>query len=97
MSLCDGGCQIKPLCCGKGAGDHASGRHIRANSRSNMWPMDDNALFSSLRDKLFTAVVGDVLDKLGWRRQFLPQAIGPSTGHEDRWACNAGPRGGRLR
>ena len=39
--------------------------------------MDDNALFSSLRDKLFTAVVGDVLDKMGWRRQFLPQAIGP--------------------
>ena len=27
--------------------------------------MDDNALFSSLRDKLFTAVVGDVLDKMG--------------------------------
>ena len=39
--------------------------------------MDDNALFSSLRDKLFTAVVGDVLDKMGWRRQFLPQAIAP--------------------
>jgi len=39
--------------------------------------MDDEALFSSLRDRLFTAVVGDVLDKLGWRRQFLPQAIGP--------------------
>lgn len=39
--------------------------------------MDDNALFSSLRDKLFTAVVGDVLDKIGYRRQFLPQAIGP--------------------
>jgi 4-hydroxy-4-methyl-2-oxoglutarate aldolase len=39
--------------------------------------MDDDALLSTLRDKLFTAVVGDVLDKLGWRRQFLPQAIGP--------------------
>jgi len=39
--------------------------------------MDDDALFSSLRDKLFTAVVGDVLDKMGRRRQFLPQAIGP--------------------
>ena len=42
-----------------------------------MAKMDDDALFSSLRDKLFTAVVGDVLDKMGWRRQFLPQAIGP--------------------
>src|SRR5574337_1506138 len=39
--------------------------------------MDDAAAFASLRDKLFTAVVGDVLDKLGFRRQFLPQAIKP--------------------
>jgi regulator of RNase E activity RraA len=39
--------------------------------------MDDDTLFSSLRDKLYTAAVGDVLDKIGWRRQFLPQAIGP--------------------
>jgi len=37
----------------------------------------DDTLFSSLRDKLFTAVVGDVLDKMGRRRQFLPQAIQP--------------------
>ena len=42
-----------------------------------MAKMDEEALFSTLRDKLFTAVVGDVLDKMGWRRQFLPQAIGP--------------------
>ena len=40
---------------------------------------DDDILFSNLRDKLFTAVVGDVLDKMGCRRQFLPQAIGPLT------------------
>ena len=39
--------------------------------------MDDDALFANLRDKLFTAVVGDVLDKMGCRRQFLPQAIAP--------------------
>ena len=38
---------------------------------------NDEALFSRLRDHLFTAVVGDVLDKLGRRQQFLPQAIGP--------------------
>lgn len=37
----------------------------------------DDVLFSNLRDKLFTAVVGDVLDTMGWRRQFLPQAIQP--------------------
>ena len=39
--------------------------------------MDEAVLFSSLRENLFTAVVGDVLDKMGWRRQFLPQTIGP--------------------
>ena len=39
--------------------------------------MEEDVVFSNLRDKLFTAVVGDVLDKMGWRRQFLPQAIHP--------------------
>jgi 4-hydroxy-4-methyl-2-oxoglutarate aldolase len=37
----------------------------------------EDVLFASLRDTLFTAVVGDVLDKMGRRRQFLPQAISP--------------------
>ena len=41
--------------------------------------MEEDAVFTALRDTLFTAVVGDVLDKMGWRRQFLPQAIGPLT------------------
>ena len=39
--------------------------------------MEDTAIFSALRDKLFTAVVGDVLDRMGYQRQFLPQAIAP--------------------
>jgi 4-hydroxy-4-methyl-2-oxoglutarate aldolase len=39
--------------------------------------MEEEVVFSNLREKLFTAVVGDVLDKMGWRRQFLPQAIAP--------------------
>jgi 4-hydroxy-4-methyl-2-oxoglutarate aldolase len=39
--------------------------------------IEEDVLFASLRDKLFTAVVGDVLDKLGSRRQFLPQGIQP--------------------
>jgi len=42
-----------------------------------MAKMAEEALFVSLRDRLFTAVVGDVLDRMGRRRQFLPQAIGP--------------------
>lgn len=37
----------------------------------------DKGLFAALRDKLFTAVVGDVLDTMGYRRQFLAQPIAP--------------------
>lgn len=37
----------------------------------------DAELFAALRDELFTAVVGDVLDTMGYRRQFLPAGIAP--------------------
>lgn len=37
----------------------------------------DAELFDLLRTELYTAAVGDVMDKLGLRRQFLPQAIQP--------------------
>jgi 4-hydroxy-4-methyl-2-oxoglutarate aldolase len=40
-----------------------------------MAKMADEVLFANLRDELFTTVVGDVLDKMGWRREFLPQAV----------------------
>jgi 4-hydroxy-4-methyl-2-oxoglutarate aldolase len=39
--------------------------------------MDDAELIRVLKEDLFTAVVGDVLDAMGFRKQFLPQAIGP--------------------
>lgn len=39
--------------------------------------MKDTKLFPLIKEKLFTAVVGDVLDTLGYRNQFLPQAIKP--------------------
>jgi len=37
----------------------------------------DDEIFSLLKTQLFTAVVGDVMDGLGFRQQFLPAAIGP--------------------
>jgi regulator of RNase E activity RraA len=37
----------------------------------------DAELFRCLRDELFVAAVGDVLDAMGWQRQFLPAAIAP--------------------
>ena len=39
--------------------------------------MQDSELFLSIKKSLFTAVIGDVLDKMGYRSQFLPQAIKP--------------------
>jgi regulator of RNase E activity RraA len=41
-----------------------------------MW-RDDADLFGLMREKLFTAVIGDVLDSLGCTRQFLPPEIRP--------------------
>jgi regulator of RNase E activity RraA len=37
----------------------------------------DKAMFEVIRKELFTAVVGDVLDVMGYRRQFLPAGIAP--------------------
>ncbi len=39
--------------------------------------MTDDELFTILKTELFTAVVGDVLDVMGHRRQFLPAGIVP--------------------
>ena len=41
-----------------------------------IWKNDDE-LFESVREKLFVALVGDVLDKLGCQHQFLPAQIKP--------------------
>jgi len=43
---------------------------------TDLWK-DDADLFAQARRELFTAVVGDVMDKLGLRHQFLPAAIQP--------------------
>ena len=37
----------------------------------------ENAVFESIRNELSTAVVGDVLDVMGYRRQTLPPGISP--------------------
>ncbi|MFC3124912.1 RraA family protein [Pseudoroseomonas globiformis] len=38
-------------------------------------PTDDTALFAMMRQELFTAVLGDVMDVMGLRHQFLPPEI----------------------
>lgn len=41
-----------------------------------MWK-DDAELFALMRERLFPAVVGDILDTMGFMRQFLPPRIKP--------------------
>jgi regulator of RNase E activity RraA len=38
---------------------------------------NDNELFTLVKRELFTALVGDILDKLGFLHQFLPQHLKP--------------------
>jgi regulator of RNase E activity RraA len=38
---------------------------------------DDSSRFAVMKEKLFTAVIGDVLDQMGLTRQFLPPGIAP--------------------
>lgn len=45
-----------------------------------MWQTDDE-LFDLMRRELFTAVVGDALDKLGYEHQFLPPRLRPLAPH----------------
>jgi regulator of RNase E activity RraA len=42
---------------------------------------DDAELLSLMRQKLFPAVVGDILDNLGFHQQFLPREIQPLAPH----------------
>ncbi|MBL9215430.1 MAG: RraA family protein [Opitutaceae bacterium] len=51
-------------------------RAAAAKSRSAHWA-DDSGLFAVARRELYTAVVGDIMDKLGAQQQFLPPAIRP--------------------
>jgi regulator of RNase E activity RraA len=41
-----------------------------------LWENDEE-LFATARRELFTAVVGDIMDQMGYLRQFLPPAIQP--------------------
>jgi 4-hydroxy-4-methyl-2-oxoglutarate aldolase len=41
--------------------------------------LTDSELFALMRQKLNSAVIGDILDQMGFRRQFLPHGIAPLT------------------
>ena len=46
----------------------------------NLWT-SDKELFDLVRREFFTAVVGDIMDVMGLKRQFLPPQIQPL--HDD--------------
>jgi regulator of RNase E activity RraA len=52
------------------------GGSITGGSMTDLW-QNDEELFAMARRELFSAVVGDVMDKLGLRRQFLSPQIQP--------------------
>ncbi|GHV29485.1 demethylmenaquinone methyltransferase [Bacteroidia bacterium] len=42
----------------------------------NEWK-DDKTLFGLIKEELYTAVIGDIMDKMGYTHQFLPPRIRP--------------------
>ena len=38
---------------------------------------NDEELFALMKEKLYTPVVGDILDQMGYKHQFLPAGIRP--------------------
>lgn len=49
---------------------------MKTTSPGTSWQTDE-ALFNIIRNELYTAVVGDIMDKLGFLQQFLPPRIKP--------------------
>ncbi len=49
---------------------------INENSQEVYWENEDQ-LFELMKEKLYTPVVGDILDEMGYMHQFLPQSIRP--------------------
>lgn len=54
-------------------------------------PLDDTSHFETLRTKLSTALIGDVLDAMGRTHQFLPPNIRPLRPTEDKLVGRAMP------
>lgn len=38
---------------------------------------DDKSLLALIKNELYTAVIGDIMDKMGYTHQFLPPRIRP--------------------
>ena len=49
---------------------------IKIQNDMKLW-RDDEELFEIAKKELFTALVGDILDKLGYQHQFLSPQVKP--------------------
>lgn len=49
---------------------------LEANIMTQLWK-DDDMLFGFIREELYTAVIGDIMDEMGFHDQFLPPRITP--------------------
>src|SRR5262245_39912507 len=61
-------------CCARKS--RRSARHRKAAEAMAAW-RDDDELFALMRQRLFPAVVGDILDTMGFLHQFLAPQIRP--------------------
>ncbi len=50
---------------------------IKTESAETLYWETDKDLFAIVREELYTAVIGDIMDKLGYLHQFLPPQVQP--------------------
>jgi regulator of RNase E activity RraA len=66
---------VRQLATTLGRGGASPCSSIRKTPMPETTTSDDAQLFSTVRERLFTAVIGDVMDAVGLTRQFLPPGI----------------------
>ena len=56
---------------------------------------NENEMFELMKEKLYTPVVGDILDQMGYKHQFLPAPVRPLAAQvPDRTVQTAGRAAG---
>lgn len=56
--------------------DKQGEKSVKMNDKTTLWN-NDNELYKIAKNELFVALVGDILDKMGYQHQFLPPSIKP--------------------
>ena len=56
--------------------DKQGEKSVKMNDKTTLWN-NENELYKIAKSELFVALVGDILDKMGYQHQFLPPSIKP--------------------